>query len=139
MSVTGGTVSFSAVSSTRTAASFAARIGVPATGLAEIGELRGNGRHGYRHQNAVWWLAQDCPDDAIEPLNDALLQLLAHFDGREDALDELRPHWDLRVQCHGSSDSVQGGFWLDRPVLRQLGKLGVDFICTVYLEEPDGE
>lgn len=139
MSVAGGTVSLSAVSTTRTAASFAERIGLPGTTCAEIGDLRGNGRSGFRHQTALWALDLDCPDGAVEPLNEALRQLLAQFDGREDILHELRPHWDLRVQCWGSSNSVQGGFWLDRPVLQGLARLGVDFICTVYLDDPDDD
>ncbi len=136
MSVAGGMVSFSAVSSTKTAAYFAERIGVQPTGLAEIGDLKGNGRFGHRHQVAIWWLEQDCSDDAIEPLNDALLQLLSRFDDARDVLEELRSDYQLRVQCHGSSDSEQGGLWLGVPVLQRLSRLGVDFTCTVYLEPP---
>lgn len=135
--MTGGTVSFHAYSSTKTAAFFAERVGVRPTRLAEIGDLVGNGSSGRRHRDAIWTLELDCPEDAIEPLDDALLRMLSQFDGWADVIDELRSDFDLRVRCSGSSDSMQGGFWLGVPVLQRLGRLGVDFVCTVYLDEPE--
>jgi len=91
MAMTEGTVSFHAVSTTRTAAWFGERLG-----------------------------------------------MRSEFDGREDVLDGLREDHDLRVQCHGSSASSQGGFWPAPEVLQRLGRLGVDFTCTVYLADcPD--
>lgn len=137
MAVAGGNVSFHAYSSTRTAAYFAERVGVRPTRVAEIGDPMGRGTSGRRHQDAIWTLELECPERAIEPLDDALMTLLSHFDGLEDVLDELRSEFDLRVRCYGSSDSTQGGFWLGVPVLQRLGRLGVDFVCTVYLDEPE--
>lgn len=137
MAVAGGTVWFHAYSSTKTAAYFSERIGVHPTDAVEIGDLVGKGRSGRRHKEAIWSLERECSADAREPLDDALLPLLSQFDGREVILDELRSDFDLRVQCYGSSNSTQGGFWLGVPVLQRLGRLGVDLICTVYLDGPD--
>lgn len=137
MAVAGGNVSFHAYSSTRTAAYFAERIGVRPTRVAEIGDPVGKGIYGRRHQDAIWTLEVECPEDALEPLDAALLTLLSQFDGLEEVLDELRADFDLRVRCYGQSNSVQGGFWLGVPVLQRLGRLGVDFVCTVYLDEPE--
>jgi len=138
MAMTEGTVSFHAVSTTRTAAWFGEQLGMRSTRSAEIGELVGNGRYGRRHEFAIWTLERDFDNDSAEPLNDALLALLSEFDGREDVLDGLREDHDLRVQCHGSSASSQGGFWPAPEVLQRLGRLGVDFTCTVYLADcPD--
>lgn len=139
MAVAGGTVWFHAYSSTKTASYFSERIGIRPTQLVEIGDPIGNGRSGRRHQEAIWTLERECSDNAREPLDEALLPLLSQFDGREDVLDELRSDFELRVQCYGSSNSVQGGFWLGVPVLQRLGRLGVDFICTVYLDGPDSD
>jgi len=133
--VSGGTVSFNATSTTMTAAQFSERIRIERTSAAEIGDLVGDGRSGRRYEFAIWTLERDSADDAREPLDEALLSLLSVFDGRETALDELRGAFELRVQCSGSSDSSQGGFWLSPQVLQRLGRLGVDFICTVYLAE----
>lgn len=128
-------MSFNATSTTMTAAQFAARTGIEPSHMAEIGDLVGNGRSGRRYEFAIWTLERDCADDAREPLDEALSLLLSTFDGRETVLDEFRAAFDLRVQCSGSSDSSQGGFWLSPQVLQRLGRLGVDFICTVYLDE----
>lgn len=80
-------------------------------------------RRRWNGQVAIWLLDQDCSDDASEPLNDALLQLLSRFDDAQDVLEELRADYELRVQCHGSSNSEQGGFWLGVPVLQRLSRL----------------
>lgn len=63
--------------------------------------------------------------------------MLTQFDGLDDVLDDLRSDFELRIQCYGSSNSPQGGFWLGVPALQRLGRLGVDFICTVYLDGPE--
>ncbi len=123
VSVSDGTVSFNATSTTMTAAQFSERIRLEATEAAEIGDLVGNGRSGRRYEFAIWTLEQDSTDGAREPLDEALLALLSKFDGREAALDELRGAFELRVQCSGSSDSSQGGFWLSPQVLQRLGQL----------------
>ena len=73
MAVVDAVVSFSAVGTTKTAASFSERIGLRPTRLAEIGDLRGNGRFGRRHETALWWLDQECRVGAREPPDDALL------------------------------------------------------------------
>lgn len=135
VAVSGGSVYFHATSTTMTAAQFSERIGIEPTHAAEIGDLVGNSRFGRRYEFAIWTLERDLDDGALEPLDDALLSLLSTFDGREAVLDELRTAFDFRVQCWGSSDSPQGGFWLSPQVLQRLGQLGADLICTVYLDE----
>ncbi len=130
-------MSFHATSRTMTATQFSECIGIEPTYIAEIGDLVGNGRFGRRHEFAVWTLERDCNKEAREPLDEALGSLLSMFDGRDTVLEELCAAFELRVQCWGSSDSSQGGFWLSTQVLQQLGRLGADFICTVYLAEDE--
>lgn len=129
--------SFEALSTVRTAASFTEQMGLQPTAAREIGEPRGKYGRGRPSEHAVWSLQRD--GSGIEPLDDALLSLLKEFDGRGDLLDVLRASFELRVRCYGSSDSEQGGFWLSGEVMRRLGRLGVEFHCTVYLgaDDPD--
>jgi len=133
VAVVEGMVAFN-VSTSHTAESFSQRVGVQPTTAKEVGDPVGNGRSGRRHTFALWRLEYDYDDDTPNPLNDALLDLLTKFDGREEALDELRDSFELGVQCHGTSNSPQGGFWLSPEVLRRMGRLGVDFMCTVYCD-----
>jgi hypothetical protein len=136
MVVADGLASFIARSSTESSASFTARLGLVPTQSWEIGDAVGNGRSGRTHVDAGWVLDAELPGEA-EPLDAALASLLRQFDGREAALDELRRTFQMHVRCYGSSDSEQGGFWLSAGVIRQLGRLGVEFFCTVYLENSD--
>lgn len=133
MSVTEGSVWFEALSTERTAAFFTERTGLQPIDAREIGDPVGNGRSGRRMKFALWSLERECPD-SLSPLDDALASLLQMFDGLEPRLDDLRDAFELRVRCYGSSNSSQGGFWLGSDVLRRLGRPGVDFHCTVYLE-----
>lgn len=129
--------SFEALSTERTAASFTEQVGLQPTTAREIGEPRGECGRGKPSEVAVWSFT--CDGTGIEPLDDALLSLLNEFDGREGLLDELRNSFEMRVRCYASSDSEQGGFWLSAEVMRSLGRLGVDFHCTVYLSSDDVE
>jgi hypothetical protein len=57
----------------------------------------------------------------------------------------LRPHreqlglvsefCELMVDCFGSSDSVQGGYWISPESLRGVADLNVELFVTVYLED----
>lgn len=127
-------IAFVARSATRTAAWFGERIGLAPTSSWEVGDLVGNGATGRRHAAAGWELDRELADDQ-EPLNAALLALLGAFDGREDQLGELRESFELELWCYVSADSTQGGFWLSSEVTTRLGRLGLPFFCTVYLDE----
>ena len=112
-------------------------LGLTPTTAREVGEPRGRYGRGRPSDNAIWSLDRD--GEGIEPLDGALAALLREFDGREELLDGLRDSCLLRVRCYGSSDSEQGGFWLSPEVMQGLGRLGVEFHCTVYLDPPDAE
>lgn len=133
MSVTEGRVWFEALSTERTAASFTEHTGLQPTDAREIGDPVGNGISGRRMKFALWSLERECPDSS-NPLDDALMSLLRSFDGLEHRLDDLRDVFELRIRCYGSTNSTQGGFWLGSEVMSRLGRLGVEFHCTVYLE-----
>jgi hypothetical protein len=121
-----------------TAASIGALIGSDPTTSWEVGELVGNGRSGRRHENAGWVL--DVFDDTSpEPLDGAVRSLVDALEGRKGGLDAIRANCTLRVRCYGSSDSGQGGFWLSPETVQRLGSLGVEFFCTIYLEQADPE
>ncbi|MBM7789454.1 DUF4279 domain-containing protein [Tenggerimyces flavus] len=135
MAVAEGLVTFVAKSATRTAAWFGEWIGLVPTRSWEIGDLVGNGFTGRRHDGAGWELERELADGP-EPLNAALLDLLSAFNGREDRLRELRENFELELWCYVSSDSTQGGFWLSPEATGCLGRLGLPFFCTVYLDDP---
>lgn len=133
MSVTDGSVSFNAQSSSHSAASFSERLGLNPTFSREIGDPVGNKSSDRRMTKSQWTLQIDYDAADGKRLDDALLELLARFDDHLDELDGLRPHFDCWVQFHGSSDSGQGGFWLSPATLGKLGRLGVELLGTVYL------
>lgn len=135
MAVADGRVTFVAKSMTRTAAWFGERIGLEPAHSWEIGDLVGNGSTGRRHTGAGWTLERDLAEGP-EPLNAALLDLLTTFDGQEDRLGELSESFELELWCYVSSDSTQGGFWLGPEVTGRLGRLGLQFYCTVHLDDP---
>lgn len=83
----------------------------------------------------MWALIRDYADGP-NPLNDALLSLLTEFDGLDEQVNAMHEEFEIRVRCWGSSDSEQGGFWLSPAVTRRLGRLRVEFYCTVYLQSP---
>ena len=138
MSVVDGRVSFEALGTVETAAYVTERLGLAPTKAAEIGDLVGRGPTGRRYEVSLWSLDQYFDREGLEPLDRALSCLLAAFDGKEAVLDELSRSFEMRVRCYGSSDSTQGGFWLSADVMDRLGRLGrfgVSFYCTVYLDD----
>lgn len=141
MAVEEGSVSFEALSTTRTSKWFSDVVGLGPTVSWEIGGPVGDGSSSRHHKNAGWVLRRDFPGvravpGVVEPLDAAISGLLEQLEGRQRALKKVRKHFVLRVRCYGFSDSDQGGFWLSPHVLGALAVLGVEFHCSVYLGYP---
>jgi hypothetical protein len=134
VAVTGGKASFVAKSQTASAADFGRRIGVQASRAWELGDP---GREpASKRDHAAWILDRDLEVED-QSLDVGLLQLLALFDGHEAEIKALGADYDMYVQCYASSDSTQGGFVLGSTVMRRMGQLGLDLLCTVYLADED--
>jgi hypothetical protein len=136
VAVTGGKASFVAKSTTASAANFGRQIGMQASQTWELGDP--GRRPGSDRDQAAWILDRDLEVDG-QSLDAGLLQLLAVFDGREAELQALSADYDMYVQCYASSDSTQGGFVLGSTVMRRMGELGLDLLCTVYLDVDTSE
>lgn len=134
VSVTDGSVSFTAQSSTRTASSFTDRIGLEPTWAREMGDPVGNGSSGRRMTKSEWTLWVDYNTGGGVDLDAALLGLLSRFDDHLDEFDRLRRDFRCWVQFHGSSNSEQGGFVLGTATLQKVARLGVELLGTVYLQ-----
>jgi hypothetical protein len=131
MAVTGGMVSFIAMSTTASSADFRERLGVEPTQSWELGDPA---RQADRERDHAAWILDRDLEVERETLDAGLLNLLRAFEGRETDLDDLRAQYDMFVQCYGSSDSTQGGFVLGATVMRRMAALGLDLVCTIYLE-----
>jgi hypothetical protein len=88
--------------------------------------------------HAAWILDRDLEVED-QSLDTGLLQLLAVFNGHQADLQALSAHYDMYVRCYASSDSTQGGFVLGATVMRLMGQLGLDLLCTIHLEDDTTE
>jgi len=132
MAVSGGRVSFVARSRTASAAEFTRRLGLQPSQSWELGERSRLSDSDRDH--AAWIVDRDLEVEE-QSLDAGLLRLLAIFDGREADLAELSHEYEMSVHCYGASDSTQGGFVMGSQVMRRMGELGLDLLCTIYLEE----
>jgi hypothetical protein len=131
VAVTGGKASFVAKSTTASAAHFGREIGVQATQTWEMDDP--GQRPGSNRDHAAWIVDRDLEVEG-ESLDAGLHQLLAVFHGHEAEIQALSAAYDMYVQCYASSDSTQGGFILGPAVMRRMGELGLDLLCTVYID-----
>ena len=148
MTMIDGSASLQISSTTRTAASIAEALGIPATHMAEKGDLRldirGNPTRGPRpvYEYAAWSVTVDgdeATDDSSAGFT-SLRTLVEQFSGKAQALGELRDtgEYEMYVSWHGTSGSSQGGFVLPLDLLTGFVELGCDLFGSVYsYEEPE--
>lgn len=136
MAVTGGKASFVAKSKTASAADFGRRIGVQSSRAWELGDPAR--QPAGKRDHAAWILDLDLEVDG-QSIDAGLLQLLAIFEGHETEIRALSADYDMYVQCYASSDSTQGGFVLGSTVMRRMGQIGLDLLCTIYLDDDKSE
>jgi hypothetical protein len=130
VAVVEGNALFAVFSGTRTAAWLADQIGTIPDQAWDVGDLVGNGSSGRRHVDAGLGLYFD-ESTAENPIDAVLRAMLDRVEPLE-GLNTIRAEVDVRVQCWGTCDSTQGGVWISADVMHRLGKLGAEFLCTIY-------
>jgi hypothetical protein len=129
-----GAALFAAVTTKRSAAWITDQLGIAPTTSWEKGDPHGRAERRRERTNAGWILNFEV-EGSQEPFDAALAELISVLGPLGEAIRRISEFCDLKVDCYGSSDSVQGGFWISPDSLRGVADLNVALFVTVYLED----